>query len=385
MDISPRLDAVYQAHQQVLNLYRQPSSGQHPDFLDAALSHLDTVLEELRTAYEELQQQNQALTDYRQQLEAERQRYQDLFDLAPDGYLVTNATGMIQEANVAIATMIQVSQEYLIGKPLLLFLPESDRPAIRTILNQLPQPQPSAPPPRHTWETQLYPRGGTPISVGLTLTYSYQRSSGGISHIRWSFRDITQQKVAEAKIHRQAFYDSLTELPNRALLEIYLPKTLAQAQRQNMQVAIAFLDLDLFKHINDTFGHSIGDGVLRQVGQRLRQCLRAGDLLVRWGGDEFIIVLASVHSLGDVSGTCDRFIASLQPAFNINHHPIHISTSFGIAFYPDHGQDPETLLRCADQALYQAKNQGRNTYAFYSTNSPQSPSLDLQTRAGEGL
>ncbi|MDA0268074.1 MAG: diguanylate cyclase [Cyanobacteria bacterium] len=336
-----------------------------------ALNHLDTVLEELRAAYEELQQQNQALAAYRQQLEAERQRYQELFNLAPDGYLVTNSMGIIQEVNVALAMMLGVSQEYLIGKPLLFFFSESDRPAIRTVLAQLHQPQPpSALPHRHTWETQLHPRQATPIPVGVTLACSYQRLSGAISHIRWLIRDITQQKAAEVKIYRQAFYDPLTELPNRALLDIYLSKTLAQAQRHNRQVAIAFLDLDLFKNINDTFGHSIGDGVLQQVGQRLHACLRAEDLLVRWGGDEFVIVLASVHSLGDVRGTCDRLIASLQPAFNVNHHPVNISSSFGIAFYPDHGQDPETLLRCADQALYQAKNQGRNTYVFYSTESP---------------
>lgn len=364
MDISTRLEAVYHAHQQILNLYRHPTFPFHPDLLNAALSHLDTVLEELRLAYEELQEQNQALVDTRQQLEAERQRYQELFNLAPDGYLVTNATGIIQEANVALSTMLKVPQKYLIGKPLLLFLSESDRPAIRTLLAQLHQTPP--PYPRHTWETQLHPRRGAPIAVGVTLTCSYY-PSGPLAHIRWLLRDITQQKEAEAKIYRQAFYDPLTELPNRALLDIYLPKTLAQAQRQKMQVAIAFLDLDLFKNINDTFGHSIGDEVLRQVGQRLQNCLRAEDLLVRWGGDEFIIVLASLHSLADVRGMCDRLIASLQPAFNVNHHPLHISTSFGIAFYPDHSQDPETLLHHADQALYQAKRQGRNTYTFYST------------------
>jgi diguanylate cyclase (GGDEF)-like protein/PAS domain S-box-containing protein len=282
-------------------------------------------------------------------------------------YLVTNATGIIQEANVALAMMLGVSQAYLVGKPFLLFFPESDRPAIRTLLTQLDQtPPPSTPLPRHTWETKLHSRRDASIAVGATLTCSYQ-PSGAIAHIRWLFRDITEQKAAEAKIYHQAFYDPLTGLPNRALLDVYLPKTLAQAQRQNMQVAIAFLDLDLFKEINDTFGHSIGDELLQQVGQRLQACLRAGDLLVRWGGDEFIIVLASLHSLEDVRGTCDRLIASLKPAFNVNHHSIQVSTSFGIAFYPDHSQDPETLLHHADQALYQAKKQGRNTYAFYAT------------------
>jgi len=370
MDISERIDAVYQAHQQVLNLYRLTGDlpTHRPDLLDASLSHLETVLEELRLAYEELQQQNQALVDYRQQLEAERHRYQELFNLAPDGYLVTNATGIIQEANVALATMLNVSQADLIGKPLLLFFAKADRPHIHTTLAQLSQ-RPPPPAPIQTWETQLCPRQGDPIAVGVTLTCSYQ-PTGAIAHVRWLLRDITQQKEAEAKIHRQAFYDSLTDLPNRALLDTYLPKILAQAQRQKTQAAIAFLDLDRFKGINDTLGHSVGDEVLRQVGQRLRKCLRTEDLLVRWGGDEFIVVLAFVQTLEDVRGACDRLTASLQSAFYVNHHVLHISTSIGVAFYPDHGQEPETLLRHADHALYQAKKQGRNTYSFYSTAAP---------------
>jgi diguanylate cyclase (GGDEF)-like protein/PAS domain S-box-containing protein len=366
MTIARRIEAVYNAHQAVLNVYGQDDCPSHrSDLLNASLGHLDIVLEELRMAYEELKQQNQALVEYRQQIEVERQRYQELFNLAPDGYLVTNATGMIQEANIAIAAMLQVSQDYLIGKPLLLFIPESDRSAIRTTLSQLQHYTPSALPPIPTWETQLHPHHAPPIHVGVTLTCSYQ-ASGKISHIRWLLRDITQQKEAEAKIHHQAFHDSLTDLPNRAFLDTYLPKILAQAQRQNTHVAIAFLDLDRFKVINDTFGHHIGDNLLRQVGQRLQSCLRTEDLLGRWGGDEFTIILSFVTA-PEVRRMCDRLIAGLQVAFIINHQSLHISTSIGIAFYPDHGIDPDTLLRHADKALYRAKQQGRNTYSFYST------------------
>ncbi|HEY9889833.1 MAG TPA: diguanylate cyclase [Candidatus Obscuribacterales bacterium] len=369
MDISGRIDAVYQAHQRVLALYQQ--SDDPPvnlaALLQVSLGNLSTVLEELRTAYEELTQQNQALVDYRQQLEAERQRYQELFNLAPDGYLVTNDMGIIQEANVAIAAMLQVSQSYLMGKPLLLFFPEGDRPAIRTTLAALHQPSPlPALSPIHTWETCLHPRRGDPVAVAVTLTCSYQ-PGGTISYLRWLLRDITQQQAAAAKIHRQAFYDALTGLPNRALLETFLPKTLAHAKRQNAQAAVAFLDLDYFKDINDTFGHSVGDALLQQVGQRLQACLREGDLLVRWGGDEFIVVFSNITSRATVGHTCDRLIASLQRAFTLRQHDLHISTSFGVAVFPQDATDPETLLRYADQALYQAKKQGRNTYHFYQS------------------
>lgn len=368
MNISERIKAAYQAHRHVLSLYQQVDDPQisRSDVLEESLSDLETALEELQAAYDEIRQQNQALVESRQQLEAERQRYQELFNLAPDGYLVTNATGIIQEANVAIASMLQISQAHLMGKPLLLFFPASDRPRIRTTLAHLQQPHPQPTPLRvYTWETQLRPRTANPIEVGVTLACNSQRT-GEMASVRWLLRDITRQKAAEAKTYHQAFYDSLTELPNRALLDTYLPKTLAQAQRQNTQVAVAFLDLDRFKVINDTFGHSVGDGLLRQVGERLQHGLRAEDLLVRWGGDEFIIVMTFVNALEDVRRTCDRLVTSLQAAFNVNHHSLQISTSMGVAFYPDHGRDPEALLLHADQALYQAKQQGRNTYSFYS-------------------
>ena len=165
MDISERIDAVYQAHQQVLNLYRLTGDlpTHRPDLLDASLSHLETVLEELRLAYEELQQQNQALVDYRQQLEAERHRYQELFNLAPDGYLVTNATGIIQEANVALATMLNVSQADLIGKPLLLFFRKSRSP-----------PHPHYPGPVESAPACAHPDLGNP-----TVPASWRSDRGG--------------------------------------------------------------------------------------------------------------------------------------------------------------------------------------------------------------
>lgn len=357
---------AHQDYRRLLRLYQPIGENtiNLPKLFKTSLESQNTTLEELRIANRELKEQNQASVDYCQQLEAECQRYKELFNLTPNGYLVTNANGTIQEANVAMATMLQVSQECLIGKPLLLFFPEPDRPYIRTTLTQLSQHRL---PPIYTWETQLQLCHGNLAAVDMTLTCIYQ-SSGAISHILWLLRDITQQKEAEAKIHHQAFYDPLTNLPNRALLDTYLPKTLSQAQRQNIPVAIAFLDLDRFKVINDTLGHSVGDELLQQFGQRLQNCLRAEDLLVRWGGDEFIIVLAFVSTLDDVRSMCDRLIASVQPTFYINHHSLHISTSIGVTFYPDHGTDPKTLLRHADQALYQAKKRGGNTYYFYSAN-----------------
>ncbi len=366
MKLSDRLDAVDKAYQRLLTLSQQ--GGEYPvhaELFKSALQQLNLVLEELRTAYEELDQQNQALVGYHHTLEVERHRYQELFNLAPDGYLVTDAGGIIQEANVAIANLLRVQQNFLVGKPLLVFFSERDHGLIHTTLTTLHQePEPDHP-LLQTWDTELCPRQGPPVPVAVTLSCSYGPNRT-TTYLRWVIRDITQQKQAEAKIHHQAFYDSLTNLPNRALLDTYLPKVLAQAKRNGTRLALAFLDLDRFKGINDTLGHGVGDELLKQVGQRLQDCLREADLLVRWGGDEFIVVLADVTNLEDVGHTCDRMIASLQPVFTIQHHALDIRTSFGVALFPNDGADLETLLRHADQALYQAKNQGRNTYRFYS-------------------
>lgn len=358
-----RINAV---QQRVLLLHEHANASPiHPELLTVALDNLSLVLEELRTAHDELVQQNQALADYRQQLETERQRYQDLFNLAPDGYLVSDAKGIIQAGNVAIAALLRLPQGALVGKPMVLFLPVKHRRAFYAMLAQLSRSPQTL--PTKTWETKILPREGTVIDVAITVSISHE---GSEARLCWLLRDITAKKRAEAKIHRQAFYDQLTGLPNRAFLDTYLPKVLAQADRQNTQVAVAFLDLDRFKVINDSLGHDVGDQLLHQVAQRLTHGLRDEDLLVRWGGDEFIVVIPRLTTLASVPHTCDRILGSLKPTFAIDDHQLHIGTSIGVALFPQDGDDPITLLRHADQALYQAKNQGRNTYRLYSGDPP---------------
>ncbi|PZU96654.1 MAG: hypothetical protein DCF32_21445 [Leptolyngbya sp.] len=353
-----RIDAV---QQRALLLHQRACEAPiQPELLATALDDLNLVLEELRTAHEEVIQQNQILADYQQQLEIERQRYQDLFNLAPDGYLVSDPKGIIQAGNVAIAALLHLRQESLLGKPMVLFLPVKHRCVFYARLAQLSCAAQGL--PTKTWETQLLPQAGEAVDVAITVSINRE---GREVRLRWLVRDITEKKQAEAKIHRQAFYDQLTGLPNRAFLDTYLPKVLAQAERQQTQVAVAFLDLDKFKDINDSLGHEVGDQILHQVAQRLAHCLREEDLLVRWGGDEFILVLSQLTAVDPVGRTCDRILNSLQPTFAIDDHQLHIGTSIGIALFPQDGTDPTTLLRRADHALYQAKNQGRNTYRFY--------------------
>lgn len=272
--------------------------------------------------------------------------------------------GLIQSANRAMATLLKVPQARLQNKPLALFIAPSDRQKFYQKLRQLGALAAGAEPLPSTWQVQLCPRHSPTLVVSITLSAMPGRDGTMVSWL-WLLRDITQQKQTEALIHRQAFYDALTGLPNRALFDDRLPQALNRARRRQDQLAVVFLDLDRFKLINDTLGHSLGDAVLQEVATRLKGCLRSQDTIARWGGDEFTLILHPVESAATVAQTCDRILASLKPPLVINDHHLQVSLSFGIALFPQDSDDPETLVRYADIALYQAKTQDCG-YRFYN-------------------
>jgi diguanylate cyclase (GGDEF)-like protein/PAS domain S-box-containing protein len=185
-----------------------------------------------------------------------------------------------------------------------------------------------------------------------------------------------KRRHTEEQMRHQAFHDALTGMPNRMLFDHRLQLLLTQARQSGSMLAVLFLDLDRFKDINDTLGHAVGDHLLRQVTQRLEECLRDEDTIARWGGDEFTLLLPSVHIPDDAAKVAQRISEALKPAFNIEHHELYITCSIGVAIYPYNGRDAETLLKNADAALYCAKEQGRNTYRFYSNSiNPQASKL----------
>jgi len=178
-------------------------------------------------------------------------------------------------------------------------------------------------------------------------------------------RDITDRKKAEETIRFQAYHDLLTSLPNRSLLKDRLNQAISQAKRKQHKIAVMFLDLDRFKVVNDTLGHMIGDELLRSVGQRLQNCLRDCDTLARIGGDEFTILLPEVFDNNAATEVAKKIINSLKKPFIIEGHECFISTSIGIAHYPDDGANMETLIRHADIAMYSIKDEGKDGYHFY--------------------
>jgi diguanylate cyclase (GGDEF)-like protein/PAS domain S-box-containing protein len=191
-------------------------------------------------------------------------------------------------------------------------------------------------------------------------------SDGTPLFISGTLLDISDRKRAENEIQQLAYYDTLTTLPNRALLQDRINQATSQAARDGRTVAVMFLDLDRFKSVNDTMGHAIGDRLLKVVADRLSRCIRDSDTVARLGGDEFVIILNAINSADDVVCIAEKVQRILAKPVTLGDHEIYTTASIGIALFPLDGTDVNTLLKNADIAMYQAKEQGRNTFQFFS-------------------
>ncbi|MBV8519198.1 MAG: EAL domain-containing protein [Acidobacteria bacterium] len=187
-------------------------------------------------------------------------------------------------------------------------------------------------------------------------------AAGNIIGVIGLIRDITERKSAEQQIEYQAYHDALTGLANRRLFQEHLSLALALAQRRHTLVAVLFLDLDHFKLVNDSLGHSVGDALLRQVAKRLKAAVREGDTVARVGGDEFTIVLQELSRREDAALVAQAVLRCVSEPIEVNEHKLYVTTSIGITVYPDDGEDAEALLKNADTAMYRAKSEGRNTF-----------------------
>ena len=226
-----------------------------------------------------------------------------------------------------------------------------------------------------TGKTQLYEHELEGLDIHLETRFVPRDKNSVLAIVR----DITERKSAEAEIYNLAYYDELTELHNRELFSQSLERTINIAKRDEKKFAVLFVDLDRFKRINDTLGHSIGDELLKDVAGRLANCIRSSDSvahldpvangaikLARLGGDEFIIKLYDIDANEGVAAVATRIIKALTPPFTCAGHQFVVTPSIGIALYPQDGKTGEELLMNADSAMYRAKNVGRNNFKFYS-------------------
>ncbi|MFQ3548458.1 MAG: EAL domain-containing protein [Armatimonadota bacterium] len=214
-------------------------------------------------------------------------------------------------------------------------------------------------------ELQSLHKDGTCHINDITVS-PVTNDTGDIEHYIAIVHNITEKKKYELKLNHLAHHDSLTGLPNRLQFSDRLTKKIEEAKRNGTMLAVMFLDLDRFKNINDTLGHSIGDKLLSLVSQRLDDCLRDADMLARMGGDEFIIIIDNITCKEDTFAIAKRVTKELSKPFRINNRDLYTSTSIGISIYPTHGIDAETVVKNADSAMYKSKEKGRNSYSIYS-------------------
>ena len=281
------------------------------------------------------------------------------FEQSPQGIMITDADQRIRKVNAAFSQITGWRESEVLGRLESMLSAGRDDTAQRDEMRDSLERG-------DTWvgelwsrrrDGEVYPENRTVVPV--------RADDGRVQHYVSTFSDISAEKFATERIHRLAHYDATTELPNRVLLQDRLLHAINRAARSGKRLALLFLDLDGFKQINDTYGHAAGDEVLRLVGVRLTSRLRKADIVARVGGDEFAVVLSDVEQGNDVQTICDQLLEVITEPYELSGQESRVTTSIGIAMYPEDGSDVQTLLKHSDAAMYRAKESGKNRYAFY--------------------
>ena len=283
-----------------------------------------------------------------------------VFENTIEGIMVTDAQVAIEKVNPAFTAITGYSEEEATGKtPAFL---QSGRHATVFYEAMWKDLHESG-----RWSGQIWNRrkNGEAYAQWMSVAAIRDREGKTRQYVA-VFHDITDIRNKEEKIKYQAEHDPLTGLPNRALFYDRLAMNLARARRNKEMLAVLFLDLDNFKHTNDTLGHAMGDLLLKEVAARLIRCLRTEDTVARVGGDEFLIILPELSLKRQCSEAASRIINSISSPFNIEGHELHVGASIGITLYPLDGEDRETLVKNADMAMYRAKEQGKNNYQLFT-------------------
>lgn len=304
--------------------------------------------------------------DDRRKEELERQNLMNAIDHGIEGFSLHDEDGNFTYVNPAEADMYGYQPEELIGKNWKLFY---DQEQIKDI-EQIYFPQLIK---NGHWRGELkgLKKNGDYFDVEIALNAVIDDKGSNIG-LFCSCLDITERKRSQEQVDYLAYHDSLTDLPNRLLFKGRLEQAIIRAERRNEMIAVIFIDLDYFKHVNDTLGHTIGDQLLQAVSSKLKSVFRQEDTISRLSGDEFTVLLNDITNKQSVEKIIDKLLTSFSTPININNREIHQGISVGISLYPEDGIDVETLMKNADAAMYSVKEQGRQGYMFYNPSISQS-------------
>jgi diguanylate cyclase (GGDEF)-like protein/PAS domain S-box-containing protein len=314
----------------------------------------------------------------RRELFAEKERAQVTLNSIGDAVLSTDIFGNVTYLNVVAEHMTGWSRKEAVGHPL------NDVFQIIDGATHKPSPNPmelaiqANKPVGLTANCILVRRDGYECAIEDSAAPIHDRD-GQVTGAVIVFHDVSMARSMVLEMSHLAQHDTLTDLPNRLVLRDRLTQAISLARRNHNQLAVLFLDLDGFKHINDSLGHTVGDKLLQSVAAYLSTCVRKSDTVSRQGGDEFVILLPEVAHAADAAVSAAKILTEVTKPYTLGEHRLHVTMSIGISTYPENGDDAETLIKNADTAMYHAKQRGRNNYQFFT------PGMSLQAVERQSL
>ncbi|HXE39086.1 MAG TPA: PAS domain S-box protein [Azonexus sp.] len=282
-----------------------------------------------------------------------------VFHNSAEGVLVTDAASTIVSVNPAFSEITGYTEGEALGQTPSLLRSDRHGPEFyRAMWEALGR--------ERRWQGEIWNRkkSGEAYLEWLTINRIDDHTGTPVRYVS-VFHDITEMRRKDERIHHLAFHDALTGLPNRTLMLERLQHAVKRSQRENTRLAVTFIDLDRFKGVNDALGHDVGDLLLQEVAHRIKGRLRAMDTVARLGGDEFVVLMEDLREAGDCACLAQDLIAEVARPMQLLGHRVEIGASMGMAFFPEDGNDPLELMKCADMAMYAAKSAGRNTYRFF--------------------
>ncbi len=302
------------------------------------------------------------IADKNKDLQLSRLKYRNLFDHMSNGFalheMIFDESGKpinyrFIEVNPAFEKMTGFAMDKVVGKTVLDVMPDTESYWIKNYGEVVLTGEPC------TFES---------FAKQINRWYKVTAYRPEIGRFAVTVEDVTELKLAQKELEHVAHYDILTDLPNRALFAQRLALELDYAKRQGTMLAVGYMDLDKFKPVNDTYGHEVGDGLLREVAKRLKSASRSVDSVSRLGGDEFALLVSKYKTQVELDGHLNRIITAIAQPYTISGHDINISMSLGVAIYPTDHTEADVLLRLADHALYDAKKAGGNQYSMFVDN-----------------